>query len=456
MKFSRFSILPFESNQSPRKAEIALSLHRRHRQSGIAGIAVLSLLAAAVVGLGLFAPYQFVDPAPPERIVLATGAEGGAYQLYGQAYAARLAREGIEVELRESAGSAENLEWLRSDSDVDIGFVQSGIATAQDRETVNALASLYLEPMWLFVRDEFELLEATDLLGARIAIGEPGSGTRAIALRLLGAHGLGESGTAFVDIPQADVADSLMRAEIDAAFVVGAPSSETVEKLIGAPGARLVSLKRSAAYARRFSYLKFVTLPAGVLDLEKDLPPEDVETVATTAMLASRSDLHPALVDLLLIAARDIHSAHGLLAERDTFPSPRYVDLPLSAEAERHFRRGPPFLMRYLPFWAAIFIDRMWVLLFPLIGLAIPLFKLVPPLYQWQVRRRFLRLYAELESLDPNINPIADSADVAKRKERINWLEGESAVTHVPREYKDAMYKLRRDIDLVRRQLVSL
>jgi TRAP transporter TAXI family solute receptor len=431
-------------------------LCRRHRQSGIAGIAVLSLLAVALVSLGLFATYQFVDPAPPDRIVLATGADGGAYQRYGDAFAARLEDAGIEVVLRESAGAAENLELLRSDSGVDIAFVQSGIATDRDRETVNALASLYLEPMWLFVRDGFEYLESTDLLGARIAIGEPGSGTRTIALRLLGAHGLNESVADFVDISQSDVADSLTRGEIEAAFVVGAPSSETVKQLIDAPGARLVSLKRSAAYARRYGYLKFVVLPAGVLDLEQDLPPEDIETVATTAMLASRNDLHPALVDLLLIAARDIHGGHGLLADRDTFPSPRYVDLPLSSEAERFFRRGPPFLMRYLPFWAAIFIDRMWVMLFPLLGLAIPLFKLVPPAYQWQVRRRFLRLYAELESLDPNVTPIADESDLERRKERINWLEGQTAVTHVPREYKDAMYKLRRDIDLVRRQLVLL
>ena len=172
-------------------------------------------------------------------------------------------------------------------------------------------------------------------------------------------------------------------------------------------------------------------------------------------MLVSRRDLHPALVDLLLVAAPDIHGGHGLLSDRDTFPSPRYVDLPLSDEADRHFRRGPPFLMRYLPFWAATLVDRMWVMLLPLLGLAIPLFKLIPPAYKWQIRRRFLRLYTELESLDPNVTPLANENDLKRRNERINWLEGQAAITYVPREYKDALYKLRRDIDLVRRQLVA-
>ena len=430
-----------------------LPVHRQQR--GIAGIAVLSLLVIIVVGIGLYATYQFVDPAPPDRIVLATGADGGAYQRYGQAYARRLAAEGFEVELRESAGSAENLAWLRGDSGVDVAFVQSGLAEGEDDGAVLALGSLYLEPLWLFVRADLEFSSVLDLGGARVSIGEEGSGSRAVAQRLLSAHGYGDDAASFLALPQADLVASLASGDIDAAFVVGAPTSDIINELVTSDAARLVSLRRSEAYARRFGYLKSIDLPAGVLDLERDLPPEDVHTVATTAMLLARSDLHPSLVDLLLIAATDIHGGHGLLAERDTFPSPRYVDFPLSDDAERHFRRGPPFLMRYLPFWAATFVDRMWVMLFPLLGLAIPLFKLVPPAYQWQVRRRFLRLYAELESLDPNVRPVADDEDLAKRVERIDWLEGEAAVTHVPKEYKDALYKLRRDIDLIRRQLVA-
>jgi hypothetical protein len=173
-------------------------------------------------------------------------------------------------------------------------------------------------------------------------------------------------------------------------------------------------------------------------------------------MLLARRDLHPALVDLFLVAAADIHGGHGLLADAGTFPSPRSVDVPLSDEAERHFRRGPPFLMRYLPFWAATLVDRIWVLALPLLGLAIPLFKLVPPAYQWQVRRRFVRLYVELESLDPSIVAPESDRELDDRLRRIERLEREAASARVPREYKDGLYKLRRDIDLVRRRLVAL
>ena len=413
----------------------------------------LVFLAVVVVVAGLLATYQFVDPAPPRKVVLATGAAGGAYQLFGEAYAARLADAGIEVELRESSGAAQNLEWLREDTGVDIAFVQSGLAPDEDDGKVSAIASLYLEPMWLFVRRDYAFVTLPDLEGARIAVGESGSGTRVVAGRLLEAHGVRGANTRLLATPPMELAESLAAGIIDAAFVVGAPLSETVASLVHTAEARLVSLDRATAYARRNPYLKSVTIPAGVFDLEADLPPEDVHTVSTTAMLVSRRDLHPALVDLLLVTAADIHGGHGLLADRGTFPSPQYVDFPLSREAERHFRRGPPFLMRYLPFWAATFIDRMWVMLLPLIGLAIPLSKLIPPAYEWQIRRRFLKLYAELESLDPNVSPIADGDDLDRRKKRIDWLEGQAAATHVPKKSKDAMYKLRRDIDLVRRQL---
>ena len=411
--------------------------------------------ASLVVVLGFVLAYQFVDPAPPDRIVLATGAAGGAYQAFGQEYVDYLADEGVEVVLQETAGSAENLELLKQDSAVDIAFIQSGLAAPGDGEGITALGSLYFEPFLVFVRQDYTVETIRDLLAAKLSVGEPGSGSRAMALRLLNANGIDESDTQLLSIPPDDVSRSLLDREIDVAYVVADPQSDMVMDLVSVPGVKLVSLARAGAYSRRFPFLSSIVLPAGVLDLQANMPDEDISTVATTAMLVSKADIHPALVDLLLVAATDIHGVHTLLSDRGTFPSPNYVDIELSDEAERHFRRGPPFLMRYLPFWAATFVDRMWVMIFPLIGLAIPLFKLVIPAYQWQVRRRFLKLYAELERIDPNIMPIEDASDAEDRRRRIEKLERQSAVTSVPREYKSAIYKLRRDIDLVRRRIGS-
>jgi len=159
------------------------------------------------------------------------------------------------------------------------------------------------------------------------------------------------------------------------------------------------------------------------------------------------------LLMLLLVAAAEIHGAHSVLANSEEFPTGQYVDLPLSTEAIRHFKNGPPFLMRYLPFWSATLVDRLWIMLLPLFGLAIPLIKLVPPAYQWRIRRKLLRLYAELEQLDPRRNTVANDADRDLRTRSLNALDEQTVAVSIPRTFKDDIYKLRRDIDLVRRQL---
>ena len=418
----------------------------------MAGVATL---AAIVIVLGFFVAYQFVDPAPPRKITMATGADGGAYQEYGRQFAAILVREGITVELRESAGSIDNLRSFQAENGVDLALVQGGLASSADTDLVMALGSLYFEPLWVFARDESGIATISDLAGKRLAVGAEGSGTRPVILSLLGAHGVDEGTAELLGLSPLEIPDAFADSRLDAAFVIGAPESELVSALIAADGVRLLGLKHADAYVRLNPYMSKVTLPAGVLDLRGNKPENDVATVALTAMLVARRDLHPALVDLLLVAAADIHGSHSLLADRGTFPTPNYIDLPLSAEADRHFRHGSPFLMRYLPFWAATLVDRLWVMLLPLIGIAIPLIKLVPPAYQWRVRRRLLSLYSDLERLDPQFNPVANDDDLIKRLDTLAELDNRSLFTSVPREYKDDVYKLRRDIDLVRRQLMT-
>jgi len=414
---------------------------------GTWGLAILVLIAGLVVA------YQFVGPPPPKRIAMATGEAGGAYQRYGELYAEYLAREGITLELRATAGSVENLMLLDANDEVDLGFVQSGLAEVIPTSNVVALGSLYLEPVWLFLQADLEIEDIGELTGRKLAVGAEGSGTRAVVLTLLNANGIDAENTQLLGLPSADAADALARGDIDAAFIIAGPESASVAKLVGLADAVLYDFDRAAAYARLYPYLSPVLMPEGVLNLDANLPDTDVRTVAPSAMLAANSELHPALIDLLLVAAAQIHGGPSLLADAGQFPTPRYADLPLSPEAERHFQRGPPFLMRYLPFWAATLIDRLWVMLLPLIGLAIPLVKLMPPAYRWRIRRRLLRMYDDLERLDPVKKKVQDDADLGYRMQELDRIDHESALIAVPKGYTDDVYKLRRDIDLVRRRL---
>jgi uncharacterized protein len=415
--------------------------------SGTYGIAVV-----LVVG-GLFFAYQFVDPAPPRELVLATGEAGGAYQSYGARYAEILGRNGVSVQLKPTAGSVENLALLAADSGVHLAFVQSGLAASNAVQGVMALGSLYFEPLWLFVRDELPVRHLGDLAGARVTVGTEGSGTRAVGVSLLAANGVDASNTRLLDLPQADAVVALANAHVDAAFVVASPESDVVRRMIRQPGVHPFDFDRGGAYARLYPFLSPVLLPEGVMDLAANLPAADVTTIAPTAMLVARNDLHPALADLLLAAALEIHGGSSLLSDPGQFPTAQFADLPISDEATRYYRYGPSFLQRVLPFWAATLIDRLKIMLLPLLALAIPLVKLMPPLYRWRIRSRFLRLYDEVQRLDPDLADSQADTDITQSLRELDRIDHAASKISVPRAYAGDLYKLRRDIDLVRRRL---
>jgi TRAP transporter TAXI family solute receptor len=418
--------------------------------SGTYGIAT-----ALFVGC-LFVAYQFVDPAPPREIVLATGEDGGAYQTYGAQYADILGRNGISVELKTTAGSVENLDLLAAETGVHLAFVQSGLAESYATSSVMALGSLYFEPLWLFVRDELQINHLGDLAGARVTVGAEGSGTRAVGMSLLAANGVDASNTRLLDLSHVDAINALATAEVDAAIVIASPDSDVVRQMIRLPGIHLYNFDRGGAYARLYPFLSRVSLPEGVMDLSANLPATDVITIAPTAMLVAREDLHPALVDLLLIAALEIHGRSSLLSDPGQFPTAQYADVPISEEAKRFYRYGPPFLQRILPFWAATLVDRLKIMLLPLLALAIPLAKLLPPLYRWRIRSRFLRLYDEVQRLDPDHADSPEDTDVKRNLQELDRIDHMVTKITVPRSYMGDLYKLRRDIDLVRRRLRSV
>lgn len=424
----------------------------RRAVQGARDMGGLLVVAVAVIVGATFATYQFVGPPPPDRIIMATGQPDGAYQRLGDEYAARLARDGVTLALRPTAGSEENLALLQS-GDADVAFVQSGLAGQRDIANVMALGSMYLEPLWLFLREGLSLEDIGALQGGRINVGAEGSGTRTVALTLLAANGVTADNSALFAMNGPEAAGAFARGELDAAFLVAAPESAAVRELTATPGLTLYDFQRTPAYSRVYRFLSPIVLPEGVLNLDANVPDRDIHTVAPTAMLAAQDDLHPALIDLLMVAAAEIHGRSSLLSEPGDFPTAQFIDLPLSDEAARHLERGAPFLLRYLPFWAATLVDRLWVLLLPLIGLAIPVFKLVPPAFRWRVRRRLLNMYDELDQLDPAQSPPGDDEERAQRLERLEAIDREAAALSVPRSYTDDVYKLRRDIDLLRRRL---
>jgi TRAP-type uncharacterized transport system substrate-binding protein len=390
--------------------------------------------AFLVAIFGFWIAYQFVQPAPPNRIVMSTGRKDGAYYLFAQKYRDVLAGSGITLEIRTSAGSLENVERLDK-GEVDIAF------------------GMYYEPLWVFYRSRTQVSEIIGLNGKRIAVGEEGSGTRGVAELLLKENGIHRSPTVLSSLGGRDASNALLKREVDAAFFIASPRSPTVEGLLTESQIKVMDFKRAEAYTRRHRHLFSLTFPQAVIDLQKNIPPHDTTLIATTANLLVGMDFHPALVDLVLTAAKEIHGAPGLFEEQGEFPSPRYSEFPLSDEAERYYRRGPSFLRRVLPFWAATFVDRMIVLLIPLLALLYPLFKVVPPTYRWRMRAKIYRWYKHVKAVDLGLQDEQSPERIKTLMAELDRIEGEVNKITTPLPYASQLYDLRLHIELLRERL---
>ena len=430
------------------------------------------LLLAAVLLAGA---YWLLKPAPPKRVVLATGPEQSAYAAFGLRYQAELRRHGIDVVLRPTLGSGENLRLLLGEKDdVQIAFVRGGSGESRREaaakagkdpedvdEGVQSLGSIFYEPLWLFYRTDAAkkvakdgvLHEITQMRGMRVNTGARGSGIGGVLSRVLRANLMdyGDITRSQLDITPA--VTGLLNGDLDVVALVSAPESPLVQMLLQTPGIRLFEFAQAEAYGRRYRFLSTVTLPRGVVDLSRDVPPADVELIASTASLVAREDLHPALAQLFVQAAARIHSAGGWISRPGQFPTAQNTEYPLAREAERYFRTGPPLMQRYLPFWLANLIDRMWFALLSIVAVLIPVARIVPPLYQFRIRSRIFRWYRDLRQIEEEL--ARGGSPASGLLERLDRLDGKVERIMVPLAYTDEFYTLRSAIALVRERLLA-
>lgn len=438
----------------------------RHTLLSIRDLAVTAGPFVLLALLLLVLAYVILQPNPPNKVVLATGADQGAYAEFGKRYAAQLREHGIEVVLRGTQGAAENLQLLRDPaSGVDLAFVQGGAdvehASTADAEEANAglqsLGSLFHEPLWLFYREESAqkklgrpaLAMLAELKGWTLNIGSPGSGVPNLMRRLLEANRVDPTTLTLTEKPSTPAVVALLAGEIDALAFASAPEAPLVQLLLQTPGIRLMDFPQAEAYTRRFPFLSNVVLPRGVVDLAADVPPAPIRLVAPTATLVAREGLHPALIQLFVQAGRTIHGGPGWFQRKGSFPSVENTERALAPEAERFYRNGPPLLQRYLPFWLANLIDRMWVVLVSIIAILIPLSRIVPPLYQFRVRSRIFRWYGQLRRVEESIGEKSG----AELLEQLDEIEQRAGRVTVPLSYADELYSLRSHIGMVRRRV---
>ncbi|OGB31773.1 MAG: C4-dicarboxylate ABC transporter substrate-binding protein, partial [Burkholderiales bacterium RIFCSPLOWO2_02_FULL_66_35] len=419
-----------------------------------------ALLTLALLAL----TYWWLDPNPPKRVVLATGPAQSAYDEFGKRYATALARYGITVELLPSEGSSANLELLRAGK-ADIGFVQGGSADIgyDDEESIVSLGSLFVEPLWLFYREDAAqrlkksptIANLSELQGGRVNVGTPGSGVPRLFNTLLDVNRIDHGAMRLSELEQTPATVAFLDGELDALVFASAPESLMVQMLLQSPGVRLLDFAQSEAYSRRFAYLTPVVMPQGVVDLSANVPAQDVRLVASTTSLLAGAKTHPAILQLFAQTATDLHGGGGWFSRAREYPSLEHSEVPLSPEAVRAIRNGPPFLQRYLPFWLANLVERMWLAMGLILALALPLSRIVPPLYAFRIRSRVFRWYGQLRTIEQRSQDNDGPLPLPELLEQLDALENKVEQVVVPLSYTDELYALRNNIALVRQKLLQ-
>lgn len=399
---------------------------------------------------------QFIQPSPKKEITIAAGSKTGNYYKTALEYKKLLEKDKVKVNILTSAGSIENIEILKQNK-ADIAFLQNGTISNETAKGITSLASIYYEPLWVFYKnDGYSIEYIIQFITKKISIGKEGSGTKNLATNILKDNGISNENSTILNYEPNKAKEELLKGNIDAMFVVTSHNSNVVKELLADPKINVLSFKRAKAYSRKYTFLEALTLYEGTLDLYRNLPNENINVLSTTANLVINKDFPPELTRLFLKKVKEVHSKKDLFASAGQFPNKTNMVLELNEEAERYFKNGDTWLEKIFPFWIASNIDRLKILIIPLLTLLFPLFKGFFPLYNWSMRSKIYRWYDEIRKIDNEIESL-ENHRLKEELEKIEKLRMEiSKETKVPLSFMGEYYNLQLHIDHVKYRLEKL
>ncbi|NIF76960.1 C4-dicarboxylate ABC transporter substrate-binding protein [Paraburkholderia sp. Cy-641] len=393
-----------------------------------------------------------LQPAFQRTIVITTGADGGIYRGFADRYAPLLKHEGIKLDIRSSSGSIENYQRLTDpDSAYEVGFIQSGTTNPKDTDNLQTIAAVSYEPIWVFYRGDATIDLLSQLRGKRISLGVPGSGLLNVSQVLLGYSGITSRNSTLLQMDANAAYQGLQSGRIDAAFFIGRPDADMQRTLLTS-NLKLMNFAQADALVQKFPSLSKIVLPRASASVADDLPRADVTLLAATALLVSKDTLHPALLYLLLDAARTVHGGEDYFTPIGTFPNLHTQEFPISDESIRYFKSGRPFLYRYLPFWLASLIERRLLILLPFMALLIGLIQALPRTLEARMKKRLEVWYREIKALEDEVwkNFAPTRAQIAQWRDEIESIDASASQIRIPYRYFQDVYALKQAIGIVR------
>ena len=410
---------------------------------------IVSLLTFVFIIAVFYITIQFIQPPSKKEFTIASGSINGQYHKTALLYKEILEKQKVKVNIVTSNGSIDNLELLK-DKKVDMAFVQNGIDYNQKDIQIRSLASTFYEPLWIFYKNEKYTMDyIVELTSRKISIGKEGSGSYDLASKILSDNKIDNTNSNILNYSTQEGKEKLLKGDLDAIFIVSSPNSPVIKELLENPNINLFSLKRAKAYSRKYSFLESIKLYEGTIDLYKNVPSENINLLATTASLAVRDDFSEELTRLVLKSIKEIHNKKNLFEAENQFPNIDNITIPVSEEAQRYFTYGDTWLEKIFPYWIASNLDRLKILIIPLLTLLIPLIKGGFPLYTWSVRSKIYRWYDELQALDLSLETLNDE-DLKSKLLEIEELKKEiKKETKVPLSYMGEYYDLIMHTELI-------
>ena len=415
---------------------------------------VIVVAATAILLAGLYIAYRLVDPLPPRHFVIAAGIAESGYDNFAKRYARILARDGIELEIRNTAGAVENLDLLRDPaSKVQAALTTLGFARPGDADYLASLGGVFDAPIFVFYKSAQPLTQLAELRGKRLAIGTAGTSVRPLILKVLEAGGAADAPTRFVDLDYDSAVDALIAGEIDVAIFPSQLDTGLLRRALAAPDLRLMNVAQAGAIAKTVPGIKRLVLWQGLVDLTRDIPDADVNLLASGNSLLVRKDLHPALQYLLLEAIREVHSPPGPFNRLGEFPAEQSDDLPLSATAQSFYRSGPTFWQRYTSFWLTSLLDRILFFVVPIVAALIPAVGFASRLYHWLAVRRVVRLHRALGRLEREVAQSEDKPLLAEHRARLSKIESAVRTLKVAPPLEIDLHRLRIHLRMVQEDI---
>ena len=380
---------------------------------------------AAVVGLVIY-----LKPFPDRHIYFLTGYPGADWTVLAESAATILKKNGLELSIVHTNGALENAMRLDDPSDeANAGFTYGLALDGSEVEGIYSLGSVSYDPVWiLYDKNRLgEIKTLPELARLKVALGPVQSGSYRIAKKIFDVANIKvENNPHFSSDSIINNQTKLKNGEVDAMVVVSTNLDRITKELLLTPNIAVFDFKNASAYAKQVNSFVTLTLPADSLNVPNHSPKTDITLLATTSSLVVKRSMHPDLQLALLMSARDANrnSPNLFFAKRDEFPAYRDPLIPISPVAEHFYNYGPPYAVKYLPYWLAGFIDRAWILLLTILAVFYPLSKLNIHFRKFRFNLKEIPHYKELLEMEKRLQngalSEAENAEMLKRLDEIN------------------------------------